>query len=76
MRITTDRPAATESGRFRSDARYKRARGKGLYWALAILIIGAGAAGSGLYVEARAARSARPRRSRRPRRRRPWPPVR
>ena len=36
MRITTDRPTATESGRFRSDARYKRARGKGLYWALAI----------------------------------------
>ena len=28
-RITTDRPAATESGRFRSDARYKRQRGKG-----------------------------------------------
>jgi hypothetical protein len=51
MRITTDRPAATESGRFRSDARYKRARGKGLYWALAILVIGAGAAGSALYVK-------------------------
>jgi uncharacterized protein (TIGR02266 family) len=51
MRITTDRPTATESGRFRSDTRYKRARGKGLYWALAILIIGAGAAGSALYVK-------------------------
>jgi uncharacterized protein (TIGR02266 family) len=51
MRITTDRPAATESGRFRSDARYKRQRGKGLYWAIAILIIGAGAAGSALYVK-------------------------
>src|SRR4051794_38664998 len=51
VRITTDRPVATESGRFRSDARYKRQRGKGLYWALAILAIGAGVAGSGLYVK-------------------------
>ena len=51
MRITTDRPAATESGRFRSDTRYKRQRGKGLYWALAILVIGAGAVGSALYVK-------------------------
>ena len=44
-------PAATESGRFRSDTRYKRARGKGLYWALAILVIGAGAVGLALYVK-------------------------
>ena len=51
MRITTDRPAATESGRFRSDARYKRQRGKGLYWALAILVVGAGVAGSALYMK-------------------------
>jgi len=51
MRITTDRAAATESGRFRSDARYKRQRGKGLYWALAILVVGAGVAGSALYMK-------------------------
>ena len=40
---TRDRPAAaTESGRFRSDARYKRQRGKGLYYALRDLVVGGG----------------------------------
>ena len=65
------RPRAAASAATR---RYKRARGKGLYWAVAILIIGAGAAGSALYVkrdrEKRAAAAA----ARRPRRRHPWPP--
>ena len=75
MRITTDRPTATESGRFRSDARYKRARGKGLYWALAILS-SARAPPDWPCTSSATARSARPRRSRRLRRRHPWPPVR
>jgi len=51
IRITTDRPAATESGRFRSDTRYKRTRGNGLYWAIGIVVVGAGAVGSALYVK-------------------------
>ena len=51
MKITTERPAATESGRFRSDTRYKRARGKGLYYALAILVVGGGVAAGGLYMK-------------------------
>src|SRR4029079_10786475 len=51
LRTATARPPATESGRFRSDARYKRQRGKGLYWALAILVVGAGVAGSALYMK-------------------------
>jgi uncharacterized protein (TIGR02266 family) len=51
VRITTDRPAAVESGRFRSDTRYKRARGKGLYWAIGILLVGGAAVGSALYVK-------------------------
>jgi uncharacterized protein (TIGR02266 family) len=50
-RITTDRPAAMESGRFRSDARYKRKRGNGLYWAIAIVVLGAGAFGGFKYIK-------------------------
>src|SRR5262249_43759215 len=48
-KITTDRPRATESGGSRSDARYRRQRGKGLYWAIAVLLVGAGIGGGGLY---------------------------
>jgi uncharacterized protein (TIGR02266 family) len=51
MKITTERPAATESGRFRSDTRYKRARGKGLYYALAVVLVGGGVAAGGLYMK-------------------------
>jgi uncharacterized protein (TIGR02266 family) len=58
-KITTDRPAATESGRFRSDARYKRKRGKGLYYALGfILACGGIGAGGWYYKQERARRAA------------------
>ena len=55
---TMDRPAATESGRFRSDTRYKRKRGKALPVALAVLVIGGGVACGGLLREG-SAREAR-----------------
>jgi hypothetical protein len=51
MRITTDRPAATESGRFRSDTRYKRPRGKWVTWAVLLVLIGGAGAGGGWYVK-------------------------
>jgi uncharacterized protein (TIGR02266 family) len=57
-KITTDRPQATESGRFRSDTRYKRKRGKGLYWAVAVVVIGGGVGVGGLYVKRERARQA------------------
>jgi len=58
MRITTDRPAATESGRFRSDTRYKRARGKGLGRAVAVVIVAGGLGAGGLYLKQRHDRNA------------------
>jgi hypothetical protein len=42
VRITTDRPAAVESGRFRSDTRYKRRRSKAPIYALLALVVAAG----------------------------------
>jgi len=51
MRITTDRPAAIESGRFRSDTRYKRPRGKWVTWAVLLVLIGGAGAGGGWYVK-------------------------
>ncbi len=51
MRITTDRPAAVESGRFRSDTRYKRPRGKWVTWAVLLVLIGGAGAGGGWYVK-------------------------
>ena len=51
MRITTDRPTATESGRFRSDTRYKKPRGKWVSWAVLLVLIGGAGAGGGWYVK-------------------------
>jgi uncharacterized protein (TIGR02266 family) len=57
-KITTDRPQATESGRFRSDTRYKRQRGKGIYWAIGVLVVGAGVGVGGIYMKRERARQA------------------
>jgi hypothetical protein len=51
VRITTDRPTATESGRFRSDARYKRGRGKGLSRAIALVVLAGGLGTGGVYLK-------------------------
>jgi uncharacterized protein (TIGR02266 family) len=51
VRITTDRPAATESGRFRSDTRYKRRRSKAPVYILAVLVVGAGIGTAGFYIK-------------------------
>jgi uncharacterized protein (TIGR02266 family) len=51
IKIATDRPAATESGRFRSDTRYKRKRGRALPIALGVLVVGGGIAAGGYYLK-------------------------
>ena len=51
IKIATDRPGATESGRFRSDTRYKRKRGKALPIALGVLLVGGGVAAGGYYLK-------------------------
>jgi len=49
QRITTSRPAATESGRFRSDARYKRKRS--LKPVVAILVVAALGGGAFVFIK-------------------------